>query len=142
MNKQLTTGQKMAFALVWVAMLYGGWTLYSATKGDSVAVKSPPVVEQKSHSNADVYATAETIISQYLKAPATAKFPGMSEVQITRFQDGFRVDGYVDSQNSYGALIRSPFSTLFQFKENSDAAIVLAVVLDGETLLKRMPNGQ
>ncbi|MEK7662166.1 MAG: hypothetical protein AAB355_01520 [Patescibacteria group bacterium] len=103
-------------------------------------VQTPTVRE---YSNAEVYAMAETIISPYLKAPSTAKFPSMSEVKISRLEnDGFRVDGYVDSQNSFGAMLRSPFTTIFQYSSSSDKADIYAVVLDGETLLKRTPNGQ
>ena len=112
-------------------------------RGQPAPVQTEVAPKAREYSNAEVYATAEAVISKYLKAPSTAKFPRMSEVGISRLEDnGFKVEGYVDSQNSYGAMIRSPFTTIFQFHNESDVADVYAVMLDGETLLKRMPSGR
>jgi len=61
---------------------------------------------------------AKTAVLAQLKAPANAKFPGCvfgaNEYQIKTDDQRktFSVFGYVDSQNSFGALIRSRFGVI------------------------------
>lgn len=59
-------------------------------------------------SNRTVYEYAkETVISK-LKAPATAQFPARDMVKITNLSsNNWQITGYVDSQNAFGALIRT-----------------------------------
>ncbi len=49
-------------------------------------------------------------VSSQLKAPASAQFP----LELVSIQGddyyGYQLHGYVDSQNSYGAMIRNDFS--------------------------------
>ena len=45
-----------------------------------------------------------------LVAPASAKFAPLEEISCVAENDVYIVSGYVDSQNSYGAMIRTPFS--------------------------------
>jgi len=48
---------------------------------------------------------------QSLKAPSTAKFAPHNELTITGTPHGkWRVTGWVDAQNSFGAQLRSSFS--------------------------------
>jgi len=56
------------------------------------------------------YVMCQEFVEDQLVAPATAKFPGMSEVVIVSIkneQNAYRVSGYVDAQNRMGALIRN-----------------------------------
>lgn len=48
-------------------------------------------------------------VKRGLKAPATAVFCKSDELQITELEGVYTVSGWVDSQNSYGAMIRTPF---------------------------------
>ena len=52
---------------------------------------------------------AKSVELKLLKAPATAKFCDLSEMTAIKTNDIYTVSGYVDSQNSYGAMIRTPF---------------------------------
>lgn len=49
----------------------------------------------------------EGFVSQRLKAPATVSFVNTTVVTST---SGYRVVGAVDAQNSFGALIRTPYA--------------------------------
>ena len=60
---------------------------------------------------------AQAIELQLLKAPATAQFCSLEEMTVTSSGDAYIVSGYVDSQNSYGAIVRTPFK-ITVFKEN------------------------
>jgi predicted RNA-binding Zn-ribbon protein involved in translation (DUF1610 family) len=65
------------------------------------------------HSNPDKFqaqADCESFVTKNLKAPSSAKFAPHSELTILQKGNGFwTVVGYVDSQNSFGAMIRSRF---------------------------------
>ena len=56
----------------------------------------------------DAFVTAKSYVGQYLKAPATAQFPDYDKnfVQIIG-KDSVQVSSYVDSQNGFGAMLRS-----------------------------------
>ena len=62
---------------------------------------------------------AQCVELQTLKAPATAVFPAFDEVSITGSDGQYTDAGFVDSQNSYGALIRSDY-TLHVRKDNGE----------------------
>ena len=53
---------------------------------------------------------AQCVELQVLKAPATAVFPSFSEMVVNGSNGHYSVSGFVDSQNSYGATIRSQYS--------------------------------
>ncbi len=53
---------------------------------------------------------AQSVELQLLKAPASAKFCSLEEMTVTEINGIYTVSGYVDSQNSYGAMVRTPFT--------------------------------
>ena len=53
---------------------------------------------------------AQCVEFQVLKAPATAKFPSFDEMIVNGSNGHYNVSGFVDSQNSYGASIRSNYT--------------------------------
>ena len=53
---------------------------------------------------------AQCVELQVLKAPATAKFPAFDDMVVNGSNGNYSVSGFVDSQNSYGASIRSTFT--------------------------------
>ena len=53
---------------------------------------------------------AQCVELQVLKAPATAKFPAFDEMVVNGSNGRYSVSGFVDSQNSYGASIRSNYT--------------------------------
>lgn len=56
-------------------------------------------------------ACEENFIPGKLKAPASAKFSGES---VTHAGETYTVSGQVDSENSFGALIRAPFTCVMR----------------------------
>lgn len=60
----------------------------------------------------EAYFVAQDFVTTQLKAPGTAKFPLSTDpaVTITRRDNGaWLISGYVDAQNSFGALIRTRY---------------------------------
>lgn len=51
-------------------------------------------------------------VTEHLKAPATAQFPNDSDLyaQVIKTDNGYSISSYVDSQNGFGALIRSYYT--------------------------------
>lgn len=64
---------------------------------------------------AKVYAKA--VQSIMLKAPGSAKFCELNEMNVVFVNDTYTVSGHVDSQNSYGAYVRTPFT--YNIKEEN-----------------------
>ena len=61
---------------------------------------------------------AKAIQTTLLKAPATAQFCELNEMSINKTVEQYTVSGYVNAQNSYGALIRTPFVFNISKKDN------------------------
>lgn len=73
-----------------------------------------------------LYSSAQAEISDLLKSPATAVYPPRSETTVTwenKPACAFVLGGYVDSQNGYGALLRSNFRVSVQAMGTGDPFI-------------------
>lgn len=53
---------------------------------------------------------AQCLELQVLKAPASAVFPSFDEMVVNGSNGHYNVSGFVDSQNSYGATIRTTYT--------------------------------
>lgn len=63
---------------------------------------------EKEYQANDAYYTATQFIKKRLKSPSAAEFPKPKEARIQLLEDGatYKIYSYVDSQNSYGAMLR------------------------------------
>ncbi len=59
---------------------------------------------------------AEMFVTDQLKAPRTARFPSTTSYVARSFDDTWMVSGYVDAQNSYGAMIRSEWFVTLRYE--------------------------
>jgi hypothetical protein len=65
------------------------------------------------------YQYAEEFVKKGLKSPASAKFPGANEKieHIEYLGDSrYQVKSWVESQNSFGASLQTPFSCVIRFE--------------------------
>ena len=70
------------------------------------------------HFDDDAFYCATLIVKDYLKAPSTAKFCKLSDATVTHLGNGeYMVTGWVDAENSYGAMIRSDFIVTYTATE-------------------------
>ena len=94
-----------------------------------------PTTEEKSYAKT----AAEDAIPKILKAPSTAEFPGkfldpFEDWQFSKDADGnITAKSYVDSQNSFGAMIRSTFEITFKFDGTNYS--VVSLIFDGEQVI-------
>lgn len=81
----------------------------NAESSSEVAVTaSVPEKEIAPYDDVEVYGNAKAGILNQLKSPRTAKFPSASKASIIQYEsEKFFVRSYVDSENSFGAMIRS-----------------------------------
>lgn len=60
--------------------------------------------------NEDIMKVVKPAICAQLKSPASAQFPVDLISILGDDEKGYKVNGFVDSQNSYGAMIRNDFT--------------------------------
>lgn len=83
-----------------------------------------------------VYAHSQIIVEDYLKAPATAKYPGSDGYTVTQISDHeYKVAAYVDSENSFGAMIRSKYVVDLSYDEDWSTYKATSVIIDAEKYL-------
>jgi hypothetical protein len=70
--------------------------------------------------NMKSYEIAQDLILEELKAPLSAVFPDITEVTVKEQNHRVYVTGYVDAQNSFGALIRKDFVVWYYVKQNGE----------------------
>lgn len=77
---------------------------------------------------------AEEYVKQCLISPSTAEFPGLvlerNEWKVSRKKDVVTISSYVDSQNGFGAMLRSNFIIQISYSTNE----CLYLELNGEIL--------
>lgn len=83
-----------------------------------------------SNEKVDLVYNTQEVIKAILKSPSTAKFPWVDEWKVAKKDGSTIVQGYVDSQNSFGAMIRSTFQVTYT---NS---IVTSLIFDGQEYIK------
>ena len=75
-----------------------------------LAWNTPSAPPTPDYSSVGAFTMCRQFVEARLKAPASAKFPWASEAATTDLGGGkFRVLSYVDSQNSFGAMIRNNY---------------------------------
>ncbi len=73
-----------------------------------------------SMSDAEAKLVAEMKVKTLLKSPSTAKFSGWGDTNIKSLSNGYKITGFADSQNSFGAIIRTNYSIEIYFDKSSE----------------------
>jgi hypothetical protein len=106
-----------------------GNALYES--GSVIAQISDYRITQDEKSDLIVY--CKTAVEKILKSPSTAKFPwSFDEWKMKKNPNEIVIQCYVDSQNSFGATVRSEF----QFILTSDGKTITSFIFDGNELMK------
>ncbi len=79
----------------------------------------------------DACSMSQTFVSRSLKAPATAVYPAWTEAncQATHEGDVWTVVSYVDSQNGFGAMIRSDYGVEMRHHPDDDSWTLLDITI-------------
>jgi hypothetical protein len=87
-------------------------------ESSSSAGYDPAPYNGSRHDETTSYIIAQDIVESYLKAPSTANFCRMSECSIQHLGNGeYMVIGWVEAQNSYGAMLRQEFIVTYTATE-------------------------
>lgn len=76
------------------------------------------------------YVMSQNFVKRQLKAPSTADFPsGVSQFSVAIGGCQFLINSYVDSQNSFGAMVRSRYTATMEYlpKEDVWRAVSLSI---------------
>ncbi len=103
-------------------LLYLGLAVFvvwgvTASVIENMAASQPPAAQAPYNYKYEAMAFAEWAIKRQLKAPSTARFPGFHDDGVTAQDwggDKFTVWSYVDSQNGFGAMIRTRYEMTVQ----------------------------
>ena len=82
--------------------------------------------------NQEIMAVVKPAICNQLKSPASAQFPVDLISIVGDDTRGYQVSGFVDSQNSYGAMIRNDFAATVAV-ENGFPVVKSATVAQKQT---------
>lgn len=94
--------------LTWIFILALLFLIYICSSADRDSSTAPEVYRPD---KMDAYVMAKQLMEKQLKAPATADFARFDESEVTNSgNDEWTVQSYVDSQNGFGALIRTRFT--------------------------------
>ncbi len=75
-------------------------------------------------SNDEIAIAGQKFVEKNLKAPSTAQFPPLFKSSVKKIKSGhYSVSSYVDSQNEFGAMIRSNY--IVELKQTTDGKISL-----------------
>lgn len=100
--------------------------LFVASLGSGAGCSAPTPEEQAQRAQAKVqqaekedrdmaYFACQEFVERKLKSPASAKWPLADDITSTKISgDKYKVAGYVDSQNSFGAMLRSNFVVIMR----------------------------
>ena len=104
----------------------------SSSTSTSVSTPSPEQARKDREIMSIVF--AKDVIKKTLKAPSTAKFVDVQAYELSNLKDVWAVNGYVDSQNSFGAMIRSQWEVQLDYRDGKGGT-VKSVLFDGEKIL-------
>lgn len=115
-------------AITFLASLIGGDSNATTERGRQIV---------EGTSDFDVYVIAQGIVEKALKSPSTADFPPTSESVVERRADNvYKVSSYVDSENGFGAMIRTEWIVVFRLNEDKTTD-VYQIFTDGEEVYRK-----
>lgn len=86
---------------------------------EKVERKKETEVGSKDLLKIEAYNFSKDLIKEYLKSPSTASFPRSNEIKLLALEnDRYFIDGYVDSQNDFGATVRTQFECWVKYIRN------------------------
>lgn len=132
-----TSGKKILVTILIALFFIGIFNMNSSTPSSSstsTSVSTPSPEQAKKDREIMSIVFAKSVIEKTLKAPSTAKFVDVQAYELSNLKDVWAVNGYVDSQNSFGAMIRSQWEVQLDYRDGKGGT-VKSVLFDGEKIL-------
>jgi len=103
--------------LAFIFIIYVAWTFFVPSCSSE---KQETKVEKPTKQSA--YVMSQLFVQDKLVSPGSADFPFLGDDQINQINDStFYIQSYVDSQNKFGALLRTNYSCKIIFKNDGQA---------------------
>ena len=110
-EKKKVTFKEMPFFIKLLPLIFLG-IVVSIIMVIATSEKQPPSIDQLSR---EAYFLSQRIVKENLKSPSTANFP-IDDYKGWLVKDSVvLIKGYVDSQNGFGATVRSKFTIKWQY---------------------------
>lgn len=91
-----------------IILIFFAWLFWPSSGNDS---GTAPKQAKPAHSESGAYVVCKNFVKERLKSPKSADFPWLRDEFVARLGGArYRVDAYVDAQNSFGADLRNHFS--------------------------------
>ena len=121
---------RRSFVILSLPFLIAGCGLSPEEKAKQEAQNAADALEVKTRQEKyDVYNAAQPFIVDKLTSPGSAKFEDFNDDAVKVLSPGvYGVSGYVDSQNGFGALLRSGWAIRMHKTGNTYQVDEIAVV--------------
>lgn len=99
-----------------VVLIGGSWWVYFSWANSPQ--REAEQARKECNNSTMAYVMSQDVVKKQLKSPATADFPYLSASGVSSVPDGmcnFSISAYVDSQNSFGASIRTYYTAEINF---------------------------
>ena len=111
-KKKISTKMSIAIILIVVAIVIGFTLICSNMCSGSEEVK-------EEFDEVDAWTAAQLEVEENLVSPSTAEFPWGTKGYVTKIDDNtYKINAYVDSENSFGAMVRTHFSCTVRYLGN------------------------
>jgi hypothetical protein len=99
-----------------------GFGIYMGFFWKAPEVKEDPDAYKTKDNKTTAYTMMQGFVNEYLKSPGSAKFEWISEpdCKIERNETIYVITSWVDSQNSFGALVRTKFNGMVEQIDNNN----------------------
>ena len=102
--------------LAFVFIIYVAWSVFIPS------CSSDKKAEVKEYSKQDAVVYSRIFVEKMLVSPGSADFPYVPDDEVQKLNDStFYIESYVDSQNKFGALLRSNYKCKIIFTSDSTA---------------------
>lgn len=130
-NKQTIIPRSVLIIIISIFAVILLWGLFGSDSQTLITNKVDIPKQDKKLDDIGAYIEAKDYIEQILKAPATAEFPPLGQVNHL-VNNRYEVISHVDSQNSFGAMLRSDWKVIFQYQNGKK--YLEKMVFDGEVI--------
>ncbi|QVY64230.1 hypothetical protein [Polaribacter sp. Q13] len=109
-----------------IGILVAGVLLYNNYIENKYSTTNSSQKKEKNNyfSNEQATYAAQQFVEKQLKSPSTAKFPSLNKANVEKLNNIYTISSYVDSQNSFGAIIRSNYVVKLKEKENGNISLI------------------
>ena len=125
--------KKLFTALLFCTLLVTSCMTAEERKKEKAKAAIEKIIEDEKEFVTHAYIIAQDLVRNKLKAPSTAVFPNSDYTAGPVFSKGVEIKSYVDSQNGFGAQIRTNYTIYLQQTGNDWADVSNWKIIDFQT---------